>query len=271
MPRASELFSDEGDYYRAIGQWSRSIGELFADWVDIPKGLNILDVGCGYGAFTEILLERCGPSNLVGVDDSETQFEYARECIDEQSVQFVVGNAMALPFSDNCFDAALMTQVIPFLTDPAKAVLEMARVVRPGGWIATYTWDVPGYGLPGDLLARSGRSLGMTLKLRSNSNLSRREVLQYLCEQAGLQSIEHEVFNTGAIFADFDDFWDFSTLSTPTGELLKSFGADSREKLRARTREIVETAADASIKSTAADGSFYYYILANAVKGRVPA
>jgi ubiquinone/menaquinone biosynthesis C-methylase UbiE len=67
-----------------------------------------------------------------------------------------------LPFSGNCFDAALMTQVIPFLTDPAKAVFEMARVVRPGGWVATYTWDVPGYGLPGDLLARAGRSLGMT-------------------------------------------------------------------------------------------------------------
>lgn len=271
MPRASELFSDDGDYSRAMGQWSRSIGELFADWVDIPKGLNCIDVGCGYGSFTEILLERCDPSNLVGVDESETQFENARECIDEQSVQFVVGNAMTLPFSDNCFDAALMTQVIPFLTDPVKAVFEMARVVRPGGWIATYTWDVPGYGLPGDLLARAGRSLGMTLKLRSNSNLSRREDLQYLWQLAGLQSIEHEVFNTGTFFSNFDEFWDLSTKSGPTSGLVNSFGADSREKLRARTREIVETAADASIHRTAADGSFYYYVLANAVKGQVPA
>jgi ubiquinone/menaquinone biosynthesis C-methylase UbiE len=61
---------------------------------------------------------------------------------------FQVGDAMALPFAANRFDAAVMALVISFVPDSAKAVAEMARVVRPGGLIATYMWDQPGGGSP---------------------------------------------------------------------------------------------------------------------------
>lgn len=55
---------------------------------------------------------------------------------------------MALPFSDASFDAAVMSLVIFFVPEPARGVAEMARVVRPGGVVAAYVWDVMGGGLP---------------------------------------------------------------------------------------------------------------------------
>ena len=60
----------------------------------------------------------------------------------------VIGVAEALPFDDDSFDAAAMALVIAFVPAPAKAVAEMARVVRPDGWVAAYTWDVPAGGPP---------------------------------------------------------------------------------------------------------------------------
>ena len=58
------------------------------------------------------------------------------------------GDAMALPVSDDAFDAATMGLVIFFVPDPAKGVAEMVRVVRPGGTIAAYAWDILGGGFP---------------------------------------------------------------------------------------------------------------------------
>ena len=57
---------------------------------------------------------------------------------------------MALPFERQRFDAAVMALVIFFVPDPAKGVAEMARVVRPGGLVAAYAWDVLGGGFSFD-------------------------------------------------------------------------------------------------------------------------
>lgn len=59
MASADKLFHDGEAYERLMGRWSRAVGKVFLDWLDIPKGLRWLDVGCGNGAFTEELVARC--------------------------------------------------------------------------------------------------------------------------------------------------------------------------------------------------------------------
>ena len=59
------------------------------------------------------------------------------------------------------FDVAVMALVVTYLSDPNKAVSEMVRVVRPGGWVATYVWDVPGAGTPVHPIYVAMESLGM--------------------------------------------------------------------------------------------------------------
>src|SRR5688572_8053757 len=131
-------FTDGEAYERLMGRWSRHVGIQFVDWLELPKGLQFLDVGCGNGAFTEVLAAGAAPSELAGVDPSKEQIAFAKVRERTKFAQFYVGDAQALPFPDGSFDVALMALVISFVSDPAKAVSEMARVVRPGGVVATY-------------------------------------------------------------------------------------------------------------------------------------
>ena len=61
-------FADGEGYERFMGQWSRAAGCLFLDWLSLPSGLKWLDVGCGTGAFTEIIKESSGASEITAID-----------------------------------------------------------------------------------------------------------------------------------------------------------------------------------------------------------
>src|SRR5215218_4461505 len=63
-------FDDGAAYERYMGKWSQLAGETFLDWLAPNSGLRWLDVGCGNGAFTEMLVERCAPASVHGIDPS---------------------------------------------------------------------------------------------------------------------------------------------------------------------------------------------------------
>src|ERR1700751_1158721 len=138
MAEAPNRFGDGKAEDRLMARWSRLAGEKFLDWLDAPKNQKWLDVGCGNGAFTEVLIARCAPAAVIGVDPSEGQLAYARGRPGAKRAEFRLADAQALPFPDRSFDAATMALVIVFVSDPVRAAREMARVVRSGGIAATY-------------------------------------------------------------------------------------------------------------------------------------
>jgi ubiquinone/menaquinone biosynthesis C-methylase UbiE len=261
MIEAGKLFTDGEAYERQMGRWSRLIGQSFLDWLALPNGLRCLDVGCGNGAFTEVLIACCRPASVVGVDPSTGQLAFAKQRRGTQAAEFRVADAQALPFADSSVDAALMALVISFVPDPTKAVAEMARVVRPGGWAATYMWDITNGGLPFVPLYRAAKSLGMTTPSAANPAVSRSEALQALWQDAGFTAIETQAFRTKIRYTDFDDFWLSCTTGGPAGQWIKTMPPETREQLRTRAREQLPAEAD---------GSISYEAFANAVKGRVP-
>ena len=136
-----KYFTDGQAYERFMGRWSRAAGEVFIDWLSLPKGLRWVDVGCGTGAFTELVLDRCAPKQISAIDPAEDQIAYARSRPTATPVDYRAGDALSLPYEDDTFDVAAMALVIVFVPDPAKAVAEMVRVVRPGGTVATVLSD----------------------------------------------------------------------------------------------------------------------------------
>ena len=113
-------FADGDAYERAMGVWSRSAGEVFLDWVKVPAGLRWLDIGCGSGAFTQLIADQAAPTNVVGIDPSEEQLAFARKRPAASLAQFRQGEAMSLPFPDQSFDAAVMALVLFFCAGPEQ-------------------------------------------------------------------------------------------------------------------------------------------------------
>ena len=254
-------FEDGAAYERMMGVWSRLAGEIFLDWLAPRPGLRWIDVGCGNGAFTELLVERCAPAEVQGIDPSEGQLAFARTRPAARVAKFHQGDAMALPFADKSFDAAVMALVIFFVSEPAKGVAEMARVVAPGGTVATYAWDIFGGGFPQEPIQAEMRAVGLKPLRPPRADASRMEALRQLWTDAGLDEIETREIAVQRTFADFDDFWATSLLGSSVGPTMAAMTSDQAELLKARVR--ARLPADGS-------GRITYGARANAIKGRVP-
>src|SRR5258708_7473904 len=131
-------FDAADDYERFMGYWSRAIGEKFLVWLAPPTAAQWLDVGCGTGAFSELIQRRCAPQSIVGIDPSPAQIDYARKMLPGPT--FEVADSMDMPLGDSMFDVLASTLVFHFIPNPAGAFAEMKSVLKPGGVIGGYTW-----------------------------------------------------------------------------------------------------------------------------------
>ena len=253
-------FQDGAAYERMMGVWSRLAGEVFLDWLAPRPGLRWIDVGCGSGAFTELLFERCAAADVQGVDPSDGQLRFARTRAGARKATFRQGDAMALPFADDSFDAAAMALVLFFVPNPAKGVAEMTRVVRPGGLISSYSWDMLGGGFPMEPILVELRAMGVTHPPPPSAAASRMEALRELWMGAGLDAIETREITVQRTFTDFDEFWTAS-MGSNIGRTVAGMNVGDAERLKARVR---------SQQLTDAVGHITFSARANAIKGRVP-
>lgn len=254
-------FDDGAAYEQMMGKWTRLAGNIFLDWLAPRSGLRWLDVGCGNGAFTELLVERFAPAEVQGIDPSEGQLAFARARPAVRVAKFSQADAMALPFSENRFDVAVMALVLFFVPDPAKGVAEMKRVVCPGGTVASYVWDMFGGGVPLEPIQAEMRALGVTPLLPPRSDVSRTEALRDVWTGAGLEAIETREISVQRTFADFDDFWTTTLRGSSVGPTIAAMTSGDVELLKTQVR--------ARLPSGPA-GRITYGARANAVKGRVP-
>jgi len=254
-------FDDGAAYEEFMGKWSRVAGDAFLRWLDPATSWRWLDVGCGNGAFTEMLVERCAPVAVSGIDPSADQIAYAQERPATRSVQFEVGDAMALPYPDAAFDAAVMALVIFFVPDPAKSVAEMTRVVKPGGSVSTYAWDILGGGFPYDMLQQEMSKLAVTPLWPPSVEASRMETLRSLWAGAGLTGIETHEIAIERTFADFDAFWKIAQTGPRLATSIAAMPEGDRRLLSERLRARLTADEGGRITCRAR---------ANAIKGRVP-
>jgi len=109
-----------------------------------PTKMRVLDVATGTGLIAAAAAER-GASEVVGVDMSQAMLDLCAPVAQAHPgvVTFVLGDAEQLPLPDASFDAVILGFVLLHLPEPAKALSEAFRVLKPGGKVAYSVWEPP--------------------------------------------------------------------------------------------------------------------------------
>jgi SAM-dependent methyltransferase len=232
----SGMFADALAYQRFMGRWSSMLAPLLVDFSGLPDSGRILDVGSGTGALTFSIAERRPHCRLVGIDPSKEYVDYANSKNPfRDRVQFQVGDAQRLKFSDAAFGNSLSLLVFNFIPGPAKALSEVRRVTQPGGWISAAVWDY-GAGMKmlrafWDAAAAVDPSAGK--RDERNMPLCHAGELSNLWKQGGLAKIEERPLEIPLRFESFADFWDpFLLGQGPAGSYVSSLSDDRRKALR---------------------------------------
>jgi ubiquinone/menaquinone biosynthesis C-methylase UbiE len=259
MADTATVFNAADDYERFMGRWSRAIGETFLGWLGAPRDARWLDVGCGTGAFSELIGKRCSPRSVVGIDPSAAQVAFARKVLPMYA--FEVADSMALPFGDSSFDVVASALVIHFIPDRAKAFAEMHRVLSRGGLVGGYTWKREGlrefaaYAPMIDGIAAIGVPPPHSTPVEESSVEGMRASLT----AAGFTDVDATEIVVSQTFADFDEYWTIQTLPfARAGQAVGRLSDDQRAQLRDHLRR----------KLVSADGTITYTATAVAGRGR---
>lgn len=244
-----------GDAYeRYVGRWSRAVAPLFLSWLGVPGARRWLDVGCGTGALSEAILERCSPRSVDGVEPSVGFIETAKRRLGDR-VRLQRGEAAAIPLPDASIDATVSALVLNFVPDVPAALAEMKRVTAAGGTLAAYVWDYAGR----MELMRAFWDAAVELDPAAAAldegarfPLCREAPLAELFGAAGLRDAEVVSLDVATTFADFDDYWrPFLGGQGPAPSYAMSLDAGRRERLRERIRQRLPVQTDGSIALTA--------------------
>jgi len=263
--RAADVWASGDAYEPYVGRWSRLVAREFVAWLALPPGLHWLDVGCGTGALSEAIVERCAPAALLGVDSSEGYVAHARARLGNQRVRFEVGDARRLPVVDRGFDAVVSGLVLNFVPETERALTEMCRAARFPGTVALYVWD---YGQGMELMryfwdaAVELDPAAVELDEGRRFPLCHPSRLRAVFAEAGVRDVQLRAIDVPTVFRDFDDFWTpFLGGQGPAPGYCLSLSEERRVALRDLVRSRLPVGADGTIRLIAR---------AWAVRGMVP-
>ena len=229
-------FNVAADAYDAfMGRYSAPLAPAFADFAAVRSGQRVLDVGCGPGALTVVLVDRLGSDCVVAVDPSRSFVDAARER--HPGVEVEQGSAESLPFDDDAFDVAIAQLVVHFMSDPVAGLREMGRVTRPGGTVAACVWDHAGGQTPIAAFWRAVHERDPGARDESSLAGAREGHLAELFRDAGLRDVEDAPVAVEVRHETFAEWWDPLTLGVgPAGAYVAALDEAGRADVRERCR-----------------------------------
>lgn len=225
-------------YDQFMGRFSKLLSSQMADLAGVRAGQRALDVGCGPGALTAVLVERLGPEAVAAVDPSEPFVEAARER--NPGVDVRLAAAEQLPFPDAGFDVSLAQLVVHFMSDPVAGLAEMRRITRPGGVVAACVWDHAGGKGPLGLFWQAARELDPEVHDESDLAGAREGHLAELFTAAGLHDVESTTLSADLELPGFDAWWEpFTRGVGPAGAYVATLDSVGHAALRERCRAML--------------------------------
>jgi SAM-dependent methyltransferase len=250
MSQEDRLWATGEAYEPYVGRWSRLVAPEFVRWLAPAQGKDWIDVGCGTGGLSEAILGTAAPRSVRGVDPSDGFIAFAKNRVHDDRITFTTGRAQDLPFEDGSSDFVVSGLVLNFVTVPAAAVAECARVTRTGGTVAAYVWDYAGEMQMMRYFWDAAGELDVAAKDldEEHGSICRADALRELFSGGSLHRVETRAIDVPTVFADFDDYWSpFLGGQAPAPRYAMSLSEQQRNALRDLIRERLPIASDGSI------------------------
>ncbi len=229
-------------YDLLLGRVTSQVADPLLDAVGAGLGLRLLDVATGPGYVAASGARRGAES--VGLDLSETMLSYARS--HSPNVEFVSGDATALPFPDESFDAVVAAFVLLHLGRPERAVAEAARVLKTDGRAAFTVWDEPArgrwIGVVFDAIAAAGARPPADLPSGPNFFLyADDDEFRRLLTDAGFTDVAISTVDFTLELASADELWHGIVVgAVRIRPLILSQTEDIQHEIRARFDQLLE-------------------------------
>lgn len=226
-------FLTTGTAYDAfMGRYSRPLAAAFADAAGVTAGQAVLDVGCGPGALTGVLIDRVGTGGVSACDPSPP---FVAECAARHpGVVVRQGRAEALLFDDATFDVVLTQLVLHFVADPSRAAAEFCRVLRPGGVVAACVWDFAEGMQMLRLFWDAALAVDPTAPDEARTlRFGREGEVAELLDEAGFGEIVETTLEVTSTYSGFDELWaGFLAGIGPAGSYCVGLSEEARAAVR---------------------------------------
>ena len=259
---ASSASEKLGAYLTELAEepFLRTVAVRSLELMQLTTGSQVLDAGCGTGVLLAALARAVGPTgHVVGLDHNPGFLTEARARVDSTGVGDLVelreGDALALPFADSSFDASHCERLLMHLDDPGRAVAELARVTRPGGWVVAAE---PDYGA-----LRTDHPDQEAMRAIHEATIA-----PLRSPRVGLESFRL-MADAGLVERVLDVLVEVETTMHPFSLPSYQFGADAAVAAGSLTQERAD-AALAAIRGAAARGAYAAYAHMCVAAGRVP-
>jgi SAM-dependent methyltransferase len=207
----------------------------------LRPGMRLLDVGSGPGTITADLATRVAPGTATGVDREAAVVAEATRHLKARgpaNLQFTTADAYSLGFDDQSFDVAHAHQVLQHLAEPVAALVEMRRVLRPGGILASRDSDYGGFvWAPSDPLLDRWMELYHQVCSRNGADADAGRSLLGWTQAAGFREIEAGsstwTFADASSRASWGELWAERVLRSALADQALSYELSSREELEA--------------------------------------
>lgn len=248
----NDSWSSGNPYEMFMGRWSTLVAAEFLSWMAVPAKQSWLDLGCGTGSLSKLILEDYAPAEVIGADASSEFIAHAQQRITDPRAHFLVSDARSLELDANSVDALVSGLMLNFVPQPEEALADMQRVVKPEGRIGIFLWDYA----EGMQMLRYFWDAAVELDADASEfdegirfPLCAEGQLEALVREAGLKDVEAAPIEATTVFKDFDDYWQpFLGKVGPAPAYVMSLDEENRRKLREKLRLTLPTNDDGSIE-----------------------
>jgi SAM-dependent methyltransferase len=261
-PRRTRSVNAVGDRWAAgstyeayMGRWSRRLAPRFVSWLDTPRGMHWLDVGCGTGALAEAICQEADPASVVGCDPATPFIEFARDRSTDPRVTFVTRSVGELPDRRGGYGSTTSMLALNFFPDALAAIREMRSRTSGTGIVSACVWD---YGDRMELLrhfwdvAARVDAGARTLDEGTRFPLCRPDRLLRLFQDAGLGAVHCEAIDIETEFDSFGDYWQpFLGGTGPAPSFVASLDDAHRMDLARQLEDALPRRPDGTISLTA--------------------